>query len=242
MIATGTLATHGRSLGWVGMILVDEDHRRRGFGTRLFEAVIRRGDERGVSLLGLDATNYGRPLYEKFGFSVRGGIRRWIRQGRSAPGPTGEREDERLTHAAATDDWPALLALDLDAHGTDRSRLLRHLATEPGARVRIHRHGGSVAGAGFYRLGRFASMIGPIVARAAGSAGMILYDLLSEHDHATPDRPVLIDVPDNPQFAAHLDRRGFAVQRELFRMTRPPTTDPVFDSPHVFAAAGFELG
>ena len=73
VVATGTLALYPSATGaevmaWIGMILVDEGMRGRGYGARLFTAMLDRAEALNVSLLGLDATDLGRPLYERHGF------------------------------------------------------------------------------------------------------------------------------------------------------------------------------
>ena len=66
LVSTATLATFDRidnhigPVGWIGMILVDEAHRGRGFGGQMFDAILRLAAERGVQSLALDATDSGR--------------------------------------------------------------------------------------------------------------------------------------------------------------------------------------
>src|SRR5688572_17106434 len=66
-VATATLATYG-DVGWVGMVLVDESHRRRGFGGQMLDAILDLGRARDVRVFGLDATDAGRPVYLRRGF------------------------------------------------------------------------------------------------------------------------------------------------------------------------------
>ncbi len=242
VVATGTLATHGQAMGWISMILVDEGVRRQGFGTRMFQAVLDCGRRLNIETLGLDATDYGRPLYEKLGFKVRCGISRWRREGGDRVAGQTRHEAGSHTRLLTGDDWPAVLTLDKQASSVDRSSLLRRLAGEAGASVRLHKNKDDLGGVAYYRIGRLASMIGPIVALSAESAVVLLDDLLSEHDRALPDTPVVIDVLDNSPFAAVVARRHFKRQRELFRMVQPVTGWSVLDGPALFAAAGFELG
>src|SRR6476646_10749681 len=62
LVVSGTLATYesdrGR-VGWVGLILVDQDHRRQGLGTRMMQAILDLASERGVATVGLDASDQG---------------------------------------------------------------------------------------------------------------------------------------------------------------------------------------
>src|SRR5262245_45751116 len=51
LVATGTLATYGADIAWVGMILVDESCRGRGLGGAIFDAIIALADERRIKCL-----------------------------------------------------------------------------------------------------------------------------------------------------------------------------------------------
>src|SRR5947209_4433810 len=47
LVATGTLIEHGNKCGWVGMVLVDESYRKRGYGTAMLDRTIAAADEAG---------------------------------------------------------------------------------------------------------------------------------------------------------------------------------------------------
>jgi GNAT superfamily N-acetyltransferase len=66
-VGTTTTCIFG-SVGWIAMVLVDNDYRHRGIGTRLVEHALRFLDDRRVAAARLDATALGRPVYEKLGF------------------------------------------------------------------------------------------------------------------------------------------------------------------------------
>src|SRR5687767_12042617 len=66
LVATATSASPAPGIRWIGMVLVDEAMRGRGFGRILLErALAQAAPEEAV---GLDATDLGRPLYLKLGF------------------------------------------------------------------------------------------------------------------------------------------------------------------------------
>ncbi|HZK80536.1 MAG TPA: GNAT family N-acetyltransferase, partial [Humisphaera sp.] len=87
LIATATLATYGQSLGWIGMVLVDERHRGHGFGGALLAAALLAAKELGVQTVGLDATDLGWPVYLRRGFRDVGGIDRWVCSPARCAGP-----------------------------------------------------------------------------------------------------------------------------------------------------------
>lgn len=77
IVATSTLATYDATVGWIGMVLVDGDHRRRGYGSEIFERALRAGLDRSLDVIGLDATDAGRAVYEQYEFDTVVGIDRW---------------------------------------------------------------------------------------------------------------------------------------------------------------------
>ena len=81
LVSTATLICYGRKLAWVGMVLTHPDFRRRGFARVLMNGIMERACELGVATVKLDATDFGRNLYESFGFRVEQPVERWQREG-----------------------------------------------------------------------------------------------------------------------------------------------------------------
>lgn len=57
--------------GWKAYIMnmyVREGYRRRGIATRLLDLLVCDARSRGITCITLEATDMGRPLYEKYGF------------------------------------------------------------------------------------------------------------------------------------------------------------------------------
>lgn len=138
VVGTGIATAYG-SVGWVGTIFVDQESRGRGLGRSLTRAVIEDLEASGCRTLLLIATDRGRPLYEREGFTVHTEHRRLTSPGASDAGP-----DERV-RPFSPEMLPAIVALDAEANGEDRSLVLRTLATPDTAVVAIG-SGGSVGG------------------------------------------------------------------------------------------------
>src|SRR4029450_2866693 len=68
LLGTGGATCYGNRLAWVCMILVDEEERGQGLGSRIVAAGPRR--VAGMETVGLDATPSGRPVYERLGFTA----------------------------------------------------------------------------------------------------------------------------------------------------------------------------
>ncbi len=81
LASTATLICYGRKLAWIGMVLTHPDFRRRGFARALLGEIMERAFELGVTTVKLDATDFGRELYESIGFREEQPVERWQRTG-----------------------------------------------------------------------------------------------------------------------------------------------------------------
>lgn len=117
--ATATAVTYGRDLAWIGMVLTLEAYRGRGFAARLMAACLDYCGQRGVACVKLDATDMGRPLYEKLGFVEESVVERW----------RGELPELPMREFAADP------TLDRLAFGADRSAVVALLGPARAGRV-----------------------------------------------------------------------------------------------------------
>ena len=74
----------GRSVWWISMLLVEQRHRRHGHGTRLLARCMAEITAAGAAM-GLDATEFGRPIYLPLGFRDAYPITRWSSSARVSP-------------------------------------------------------------------------------------------------------------------------------------------------------------
>jgi len=230
IVASGSLATYpsGSGLvGWVGLILVDGAHRRKGFGTRIMEAILELGARVGVSVFGLDASDQGEPIYRKLGFACCSEINRWAGM--------GVIRDSRAS--LSVEAWDAVRALDREATGVDRWPLLREF--DPATRWLDG--GGRLRGFGCVRPGRVAWHLGPICAADVRTAEELCDELFTPS--ASGDGlEIIVDVLAGSAMEGVLARRGFAVTRRLKRMGWPGPPGVLMGGDRVFAISGFELG
>jgi GNAT superfamily N-acetyltransferase len=232
--ATCTLTSFG-TVGWVGTFLVDQTLRGKGYGKRIFEAMLETAGKQGIACLGLDSSDAGRPIYRQYGFQMTSqGIELWT-------GPTSGAEPQDAVRPLQAMDWASLLALDMACVSVSREQQLRVLAGESGASVRVIVEAGHVCAFGFSRPGRLTGAIGPVVAREARQAGQIVSALIADRARLDGAKVVGLAVPDHAPFSAWLAERGFSMRRRNIRMFRPEPR-ALLSGPSVFAATGLGMG
>jgi GNAT superfamily N-acetyltransferase len=217
LAATTTLLCYGCRLAWVGMVLTKKQFQGRGFARRLLSEVLKIADQLNIETVKLDATDQGRPLYEKSGFRKEQTVERWSRSG------TGS---EITAPNTPLNEWRGS---DQEAFGADRSQLLDKLAQRNPPWI------GSKSFA-LARSGANTAYLGPCVSNSTESASALIecciqstkasisWDLLSQNRNAIA-------------IAQDLE---FAPQRSLTRMVRGKDLRGEDDS--VYALAGFEFG
>ena len=231
LVGTTTTTTYGNDLAWVGMVLVDPGCRRRGVATRLMETALSYLEER-VSAVKLDATPEGRPVYERFGFRVESLVERWTGTPRAAD--ARDRGCETFEPSMRGE----LLALDREAFGADRSKLIESLVADACGEPMAAAVGGRLTGYALARRGSNAAYIGPLVTTDARQAASLLDGILGQ----LAGEQVYVDLNTNFERGAQLlAARGFVKQRDLVRMTYGAQSSAA-SSASVFAIAGPELG
>lgn len=228
---TATTIRYGDRFGWVGMVLVHPDLRRRGIGSALLMRSIGYLEERGCAAVKLDATPMGKQLYDTIGFRDEYLLERHVAD---APAP-GEQEGV----APLTDDYlEAVCALDLEAFGADRSRVLRRLHAEADADAFVACEADRLTGHVFTRPGTNARYLGPWVARDEETAEALFCAALQ----SIAGCPVYVDIPlANPVTVGIVRRYGFEKQRHLIRMFRGRNEHPG-RAGLVYGIAGPEIG
>lgn len=229
LVATTTVATYDGAVSWIGMVLVDEAHRRQGYGSAIFEHALAETLDADVPVVGLDATDFGRPLYRESGFLDAAPIARWCGELDAVAPPTGV--DELGPGRADVHD------LDRRVCGVDRSELLDALLAETGTAGFVREADGTVRGYAILRPGRDHWQLGPVVADRRADAEQLLGAAAA---HLGTDT-VLVDAVRTDDTDELLSAAGLEVQRTLSRMYRGSEELALWDDA-VWAAAGFELG
>jgi ribosomal protein S18 acetylase RimI-like enzyme len=219
LVGTTTTTTYQGDLAWIGMVLVDPRHRRRGIATKLMETALAYLNGK-VAVVKLDATAEGSAVYEKFGFKKESLSERWLGSGKSR---SIEREDTVIN-------LEELLALDRRAFGADRSRLIKALIDD--STLFRDENGYALA-----RAGTKAAYIGPVVTTAAAQVENLLDRVLDQLSGTS----VYIDFCTECGVSSSvLANRGFVKERDLIRMSYGSRSTKT--SPLVIAIAGPEIG
>jgi ribosomal protein S18 acetylase RimI-like enzyme len=202
-------------LGWIGMLLVSADARRRGIGSELLRAALESLTETPTARL--DATPLGEGLYERHGFEAEAVIERLARPAATLPDATPTPADVSIRPLEAAD-LPAAAEIDADAFGAHRDRLLAawHEALPP--RALAAERGGRLRGFVLARPGSRADHIGPLVAEGPEVARALLAGVLARSGGGA-----ILDVPaSDASWIRFAESSGFRRERRLTRMRRGP--------------------
>ncbi|MEV0317512.1 GNAT family N-acetyltransferase [Streptomyces sp. NPDC050658] len=167
-------------LGAIGMVLVAERHARKGIGRHLMRHVI---EEAATTPITLHATPNGRPLYEQLGFKTTG--RAEMVRGRfTADGPL----PDVATRPATAEDLPAILRLDHEVFGLDRTHMITRLPAFVD-QLRVAEADGEIIGYAGAWPNMETHVIGPLIARDTETAKALVGTLA-----AGSDRPLRTDI------------------------------------------------
>ncbi|MEU9219970.1 GNAT family N-acetyltransferase [Streptomyces sp. NPDC048376] len=184
LLAACTVTAYGPqerpALAAIGMVLVAERHARQGVGRRLMRHVV---SGLGTVPLTLHATPYGRPLYEELGFKVTGGAE--MVRGRFVPGGP---EPKAATRAATAEDLTAILRLDEEVFGADRTHIVTRLPAFAD-QLRVAEDDGRITGYAAAWPNMDTHVAGPLIARDTETAKALIGSLA-----AHTDRPLRTDI------------------------------------------------
>ncbi|MEV1052700.1 GNAT family N-acetyltransferase [Streptomyces sp. NPDC049887] len=180
LVAGCVVTSYGPGLSALGMVLVAERYARQGVGRRLMRHVLA---ETGETPLTLHATANGQPLYEELGFTHTG--RAEMVRGRfhlAGPAPRA------VTRPATAEDLPAILGLDAEVFGVDRTHMLARLPAFAD-QLRVAEADGVLTGYAAAWPNMETQVVGPLIARDTETAKALITSLAAE-----TERPVRTDI------------------------------------------------
>lgn len=201
-------------LGFVGNMIVANQHRRRGVGTAILDDVAGWLEGVGCTRLELNATDEGEHLYATRGFASRGRSA-VARVPRSTPlgGDPAVR-----TRPATPADLDRLAEYDRPRFGGDRRPVLALLLNDPSCRTAVAERDGTLVGYAAARLDE--PRLGPMVADAPGVAASLVrwaFEAIPATDEMRLNLP-----PGNDVGAAWLRDVGVIAEPWEGRMARGP--------------------
>ena len=233
LAGTATTFDYEGRFGWVGMVLVHPEMRRKGIGTALLMHGIEYLEAKGVAAVKLDATPMGKQLYDQIGFvdeymiERRGGVA-------SPPAPLDD-----LRSFAGEGRTASLSPFDAPLFGADRGRVLRSLAAAEGAHAGAeHGEDGGVRGYVMVRRGRSRNYVGPWVADDPEVAARLFDWAMAQ----IAGEPFFVDVClACPHVNDIVTQVQYPTQRQLIRMYRGTNAYPG-EPAQVYGLAGPEIG
>jgi len=226
-VATATTVTYGGELGWIGMMLVHPDFRRRGIARVLIQHSIEILQSARVKAIKLDATPAGREIYLRMGFKDEFTITRYQHETAVA------QKSGAAIRPATQQDVGKIAELDQAATGASRENLLARLFAD-GSKTVVHESRSQITGYGMLRQGSLASYLGPIVATDPNHAQQIASTLACGK--------IFCDLPDlNSAAAAWANSQNFTRQRTLTRMYLGKNVESATPQTY-FAIAAPDLG
>lgn len=231
LVASALTLPYGDAFGWISMVLVTENWRKRGLATRLLGRCIKILEENALTPV-LDATPEGEFVYRSLGFVPHYGIQRWEMDDASAIDI--DPDTKLLSRPLGMSEMDEIKAYDQGVFGGDRGTVLSALWARSAGHARIGHQG---RGYLLSRDGRVAHQIGPLCADdPAVAIDMLDWTLTGL------EGPVFIDACDHQRsFIDRLRALGFKSQRSFLRMAKD-RKKPFGDPERLYALAGPELG
>ncbi|GGY01290.1 N-acetyltransferase [Litchfieldella qijiaojingensis] len=228
LIGTAMRWQYGHAFATLGMIIVANASQGRGYGARLFDALL---DDAGPQTLLLNSTREGLGLYSRCGFLPIGEV--YQHQGVPTPGLSSP--ELGWVRAAGVCDLPMIDKLDSETVGMPRGRLLQRLA-QAGRLSVIVRNGVVTGYAACRRFGR-GHVIGPVVAEDVTHAQALIEDAISK----LPDTFIRVDISTTPDLGSWLETRGLKRVDTVTAMVRGAPPQPSGNA-RLFALCSQSLG
>jgi len=234
VIGGGAMIRHGDNFGFMGLFIVNNSHRGKGLGTKLWfarrDCLLSRLKDGGT--IGLDGVDAMVPFYEKGGFTPFTRHRRF----QLTQSASGLIRSERIVGVASVS-LSMLADYDSKCFPNRREQFLVEWTTQCNAVSLAFVKDGQLLGFGVMRPCLIGWKIGPLFADSLEVADA----LFQSFQLASKGIPIFLDVPDNNPPAISLCRK-YKMQ-EVFgcvRMYYGPA--PLLDHRRIFGITTLEVG
>ena len=229
-IGLTTTIAYGKSVGWIGNVVVDGKHRGAGIGSSLVQSAIRHLLHRHVKTIALYSYPENEAMYKRLGFDTTGDFARL----------SMSHGTENSTEQTGRAPLYQILGLDKRAFGADRSRLLRRLYREfPKYWAWVTNNAG-VSGYSLVKRYQDSSEVGPLICEETNQEHVAM--LVGSSIGLTKKWPLEMSVPESSLTVMEAAMRlGFRVERKGVVMSYA-TLDPVVINPSVGAFGFLDKG
>jgi len=228
-LAGTTMTFISDKVAWIAMVLVEKNARGKGIGTALLKHALEYLDVCKIRTVRLDATQLGRPIYERLGFVLEYELVRF--EGIAPPGRA-----VTTVKNATPEILNDVIEFDKRMTGENRAKMIKALFEEFPENTSVLMHGDKLEGFVTMRSGNNAVQIGPCTATL--NAGP---DLLSYALHKFAGKAVYIDIPtDNTNSVKIAESSGLKIQRRFVRMHRGERIKDNIEA--IWASSGPEKG
>lgn len=235
IIGTVTTTPVSSRMAWVGMLVVRENKRGKGFGRMLLNQAIYHLESRGFTTIFLDATPAGKPLYLSAGFRTWGFLKRHIVNPLNI-NDIDQKDANGSMREFSSEFMGAVCNIDMEMTGYSRGDVIQSLVSPETSMVHL-KPDGTVDGYITWREGQNFTQVGPLVAREGEIARCLFIRAMSSMNL---DKGC-IDVPsERLHFEIFLKGTGAVPAREFTRMYKGKP--PSITNNGEFATSGPEKG
>lgn len=222
---------YGDAFATCGGIIVSPALQGKGLGRALMAQLLAETGERSILL---SSTEAGLRLYRSLGFEVVGTAHQHRAQIPATEGLT-QAECDKTVREARAGDLPAMVQIDRQAFGAERSRLIEEF-NRVGTAAVIDRDG-AIQGFAMCRQFGFGYAVGPVVARTEDDARSLIGYFIK----TTAGALLRVDITDGSGLGNWLTAQGLPevdVETLMIRGHRPPISGP----DHAFGLASRSFG
>ncbi|WP_391116773.1 GNAT family N-acetyltransferase [Psychrobacillus sp. L3] len=207
IVCSAAIIEYDSKIASIGMVIVRQDYQGVGLGKKATHKCI--DSIPNSTTIMLIATEEGKPMYEKMGFSSIDSIQKLICDFYEPCVANGLPNNIKPFNEK---DLTSLIQLDIEAFGDNRRTFLTNRIKQSKEALVMKSSDGKVTGYGLSIAGPVNLILGPIVAPDSETALALVNELVKDH-HGK----FRIDVPSgNEDFIAQLKKCGFS------RVSKPP--------------------
>jgi predicted GNAT family N-acyltransferase len=234
IVGTATAMNYSGDVAWIGMVLVNREHRGRGISKMLLSSLFEQLHS--CKSIKLDATPAGQPVYQKFGFKDEYLVHRMTAVPFSSKAILAE--GQQVPEPIHPGNLSEIIDFDCKVFGANRKQLVEFLLRNYPEKGWMAKQHGEITGFALGREGTRFHQIGPVMASTTEQAKTLIREALK----GLEGQPVVVDVLDDKhELIEWLVESGFTKQRHFIRMYQDENPFPGIPE-NQFLICGPEFG